>query len=292
MFRLSPFLAGCCATLLLSGCASWSGHGVVPQSGEYPVVLLPARFTAHVERLSQVAPPPPTPEATPGDANVDESEAIRAQRTAAVERVTSSLARRLDASDILRTWVAPAESLTDADGIPLSPAAVARNEGAAAALQVDISGYGRLKPGWVALLLAKGAVEATAHGVIAWQVLDNHWAALGLFLEELAVETLTWGGSAKLFDAHYSPVILEARLIAAEDGKTVWKEMVVVPTDRKRLKKLPEAERGRRDVQLQLTSERAVRRLAKTLDKAALHRLHPPSRPRLPGLRAWSSGGG
>ncbi|MDH5525813.1 MAG: hypothetical protein OEY97_00720 [Nitrospirota bacterium] len=264
------------AAVLLSGCAGWSGHGVTPEAGEFHIVLLPARVTAQVGKLSELTEPPAPPDDTSSAPIASPSAneaAIQAELAAAAARITGLLAARLDASPALRVWVAPTDRLTDASGHALPPAEVARAVGAAAALELDISGYGKLKPRWVTLLLAKGAVEATLHAVVAWQVLDNPWAAAALFVEELAVETLTWGGSAKLFNAHYSPVILEARLRSASDGKTVWSDMVVVPTDRKALKRRPEVERKRREVQLEVTSERAVRRLAKGLEKTARRRI-------------------
>jgi len=281
-FRLTPALM---LALALCGCASWPAHGVRPTpEGTYRIALLPVAVTAHVNRLADLTTvPPPGPEGEAG--READGQAIAATLAGVGADMTRTLAEDLAASPVLdpvppeRVAAAAAASGEDAD-----PATVARAAGADAALVVDVSGYGRIKRRWLVYLIGSGAVEAVAQGVIAYHVVDNGWVALGVGLEELGSELLTWGGGTWLFNARYAPVTLEAKLVAAADGRTVWRDVVFVPVDRKALKALPEAERKRREVELRVTAAQARAELVGDLEKAAGYRLHP-WRPKPPGLR-------
>jgi hypothetical protein len=98
-------------------------------------------------------------------------------------------------------------------------------------------------------------------------------AVIGLAVaaEEITSEVLTWGGGAYLFNANYAPITLEAALIDSRDGHRVWHKITFVAIDRKALKKLPEEERTRKEVQLRVTLKRAERKLTKSLPKAVQH---------------------
>jgi hypothetical protein len=50
-------------------------------------------------------------------------------------------------------------------------------------------------------------------------------------------------------------------LISAKDGEDVWSHTTFDSIDRKALKKLPEEERKKKEVQLRVTSEKVVRDL-------------------------------
>jgi len=258
-----------CLAVLLGGCASWKSHGVVPTpEGQYRIALLPVRMTARVGHLADLeAVPPPAPA---GPAERDRIDAALAE---AGERMTREMAARL--SDAPPLVLVPLESLAPAD-----PAAFARAADADAALEVKVSGYGKIKRRWVAFLIGSGVVEGIVQGVIAERVLHNTWVAVGVALEEIGSEVLTWGGGSWLFDAAYAPVTLEARLVAARDGRTVWHDLVFVGIDRKALKALPTEARKRREVQLKVTAEKAERELVRDLQKAARLRLAPPPKPR------------
>jgi len=270
-------------TLALSGCASWPAHGVRPTpDGTYRVALLPVAVTARAAHLSDLATvPEPAPE---GDA---ERAAIRATLDRVGAETTRALADRLAVSPLLD--LAPPAPLPAAPGT--DPAAAARAAGADAALVVDLSGYGRIKGRWIAYLIGSGAVEAAVQGVVAARVVGNPWVGVGVGLEEMGSELLTWGGGAWLFDAWYAPVTLEARLVAAEDGRTVWRDVVFVGIDRKALKALPRAERARREVQLGVTAAKARTDLVRDLERAARRHLHP-ARPAPPGWHRWPLGPG
>lgn len=275
------FFPGLALALALSGCASWPAHGVRPTpEGTYRVALMPVDVTARVPHLSDLETVAP-----PGPMGADEREAIRATLDRVGADTHRALAEGLSDSKVLS--VVPPERVDAAAreaGDGADPATVARAAGADAALVVDLSGYGRIKRRWLVYLIGSGMVEAAVQGVVAYHVVDNVWVALGIGLEETASELITWGGGAWLFDAWYAPVTLEAKLVAASDGRTVWRDVVFVGIDRKALKALPEAERERREVQLKVTAAKARAELVHDLEKAAGYRLHP-WRPAPPPLR-------
>ena len=92
-------------------------------------------------------------------------------------------------------------------------------------------------------------------------------------LEEIGQEILTWGGGAHLFNEHYSPVILEGRLDSSADGKTLWSDTALASIDKDALKKLPEDQQKKKEVQLKVTSEKAERDLVGALEKAVKRQL-------------------
>lgn len=257
------------AALALPGCASWPAHGVRPTpEGTYRVALVPVAVSARAAHLSDLVTV-----AAPAPVGAAEDAAVRAALAGTGAEMTRALAEALAASPVLEVVPLPPVP-ADAD-----PAAAARAAGADAALVVDLSGYGRIKGRWIAYLIGSGAVEAAAQGVVAARVVGNPWVGVGVALEEMGSELLTWGGGAWLFDARYAPVTLEAELVAAADRRTVWRDVVFVGIDRKALKALPEAERGRRDVQLAVTAARARTDLVRDLERAARRRLHPQPAP-------------
>jgi len=276
--RRAPRCAAALALLLAAGCASWPAHGVRPgPEGTFRIALLPVAVTAHARHLSDLEtlppPPPPPPSGAAERARID------AALAAAGARMTASLAERLRDAPPLAPVAVP-EAAAGAD-----PAAAARVAGADAALVVELSGYGRIKGRWVTYLIGSGVVEAAVQGVVAARVVHNGWVGLAVGLEELGSEVLTWGGGAWLFNAWYAPVTLQARLVAARDGRTVWRDLVFVPRDRKALKALPPERRARREVQLAATSARAEAELVEDLAKAARRALKPPRQPRTGRVR-------
>lgn len=270
---LAPILAALFLAASLFGCASWQAHGVVPgPEGRYRIVLLPVKVTAgprHLADLETVEGPPPEGAA--------ERARIAAALDTAGERLEAALRERVaGVPDLALVDAAATARARAAAGPGADPAAVARAAGADAALTVTLAGYGRLPRRWVGYLIGSGVVEGVVQGVAAQKVLGNLWLSLGVAAEEIASEVLTWGGGAWLFDAHYAPVALEARMAAARDGRAVWFDLAVVGIDRKGLKALPAERRSRREVQLAVTADKAAGELADHLERAARRRLHPP----------------
>jgi hypothetical protein len=264
-------IVGFVLALLSTACAGWPAHGVRPTpEGRYRVALAPVTVTARAAHLSDLTTvPPPAPE------GAAEQAAIQATLAQVGEETTRALADGLAASPLLE--LVPPTPLAAAP--ETDPAAAARAAGADAALVVDLSGYGRIKRRWLVYLIGSGAAEAVVQGVVTANVVGSGWVGLGIGLEEMGSELLTWGGGAWLFNAWYAPVTLEARLVAAADGRTLWREVVFVGIDRKALKAFPKSERGRREVQLRVTAAKARTDLVRDLERAANRRLHPPPPP-------------
>lgn len=145
-----------------------------------------------------------------------------------------------------------------------------------AVLDVRIAGYGKVERKWVAWLLGSGLVEGAAQGA-ALGAVAGPWAGLGIALEEVAQETLTWGGGAYVFDKVFTPVILEAAL-RSPDGAKAWTKTVMVERSRKAIKSLPPELRKDRAARLRATAASAAALLAAKLARAlAAHAAVGPS---------------
>jgi hypothetical protein len=58
-------------------------------------------------------------------------------------------------------------------------------------------------------------------------------------------------------------------MFSALDGEPVWSDTAFDSIDRKALKKLPEEERNKKEVQLRVTAEKVIKDLITNLEKAA-----------------------
>ena len=85
---------------------------------------------------------------------------------------------------------------------------------------------------------------------------------------------LVWGGGTYLFNWSYAPVTIEARLISVSDATVVWEDTVFVSVDKKGIKMLSEEDRNKKETQLLLTAEKAIKELSKDLVKVGKRNLH------------------
>ncbi len=260
-------------TTSVTGCAAWSGHGIYPsvENGRVGIAVLPVEVTAQVNHLADITTLPDSPQIPLTDERIQ----ITAKLEQAGARLEALLNEELSHQPSFaiagRRKVTSALSQRHTPDVPLDDAlaaGVGRRLGVPMVLRTTLSGYGKLKRRWTVYLIGSGVVEGLVQGLIAARVTNNTWVAVGLAVEEIAQEVLTWGGGAYLFNRHYAPVTLEARLIASGDGALLWHDVVFVGIDRKALKAIPDAQRERRETQLQVTADKAGRRLAKQLAKA------------------------
>jgi len=255
--------------VLTTACATGTAHGIRASTKQpLTIAVLPVTATVPVHQLSDIETPPEPPPTG------DEEQAMIQERMAGVTaKLTQTLGDRLAATGRFR--IVPAaeveRALADRDAAEEIPAedlaAIGRSVGAQAVLRVELSGYGHIKRRWLAYLIGSGVAEGVVQGAVATTV-TTVWVGLVVAAEEITSEVLTWGGGAYLFNAHYAPITLEAELIAAHDGRRLWHKVTFVAIDRKALKKLPEEERARKEVQLRVTLARAERKLTKSLAKA------------------------
>ena len=264
--------AGLSLTCVLTGCATWSQHGVTASSGKLRIAVLPVRNDVAVRNLSDICTPP----ATAG--SNDQTALIEAE----MHRVTSVIRSRIETGLCeSRVFEVIPDSQVDAaidklnieaDAQPPAPSqvlALGRALGADVVLATRISGYGRIKSKWLALLVGSGLVEGVVQGGVAAYAVGNVWVAIGVAAEEMLQEILTWGGGAWLFNRVFTPVILETDLLGTADGQAVWTDTSMARINRKALKDLPESDRTRREVRLQKTAEAAVDDLLNALNKKA-----------------------
>ncbi len=259
---------------LLAGCATWTGHGVTidPQQ-KLRIAVLPVQSDLEIKSLNDIETVPESTKEIPG-----EKERIRQEMQRVTEDMTRSIETRLNDSPyfevIPHDKVAEAlSSRTDRPAtVPRSAdriKEIGRTLNAQAVLNVRLSSYGRLKRKWVAYLIGTGVAEGVVEGVVVGGAIRNVWVGLAVAAEEIGQEVLTWGGGSYLFNMYYAPVTLEGELISSSDGGTVWSHTTFDSIDRKALKKLPEEERKKKEVQLKVTAEKAEKDLVEDLEKAA-----------------------
>ena len=275
---LNTTLRRICGVMILSflmvGCATWAGHGVTSYPHEkLGIAVLPVQSDVEISRLKDIETVQEPAQDVP-----DEKERIRQQMQKVTEDMTRSIETRLNASPYFE--VVPHEQVAkvlaaqgaQSANAPLTPEQT-KSLGTAlnvrAMLVVRLSGYGYLKREWVVYLIGTGVVEGVVWGVIAGGATKNVWVGVAVALEEIGQEILTWGGGAFLFNMYYAPVTVEGELISTMDGKQVWSHTTFVSIDRKALKKLPEEEQKKKEVQLKVTAEKAEQDLVENLEKAA-----------------------
>jgi hypothetical protein len=140
---------------------------------------------------------------------------------------------------------------------------------AQAILVTKVAGYGKIKRKWLVYLIASGVVEGAVDGVLVAAVGASPWVVAGVVAEEILQEAVTWGGGVFIFNRIFTPVILETELLSTTDGKVIWSDTAFARMNWKALKKLPEGERKKKEVRLQLTAQSAVEHLLKDLNKSA-----------------------
>lgn len=236
------------AAALLCGCATWGRHGVVIRPPQrIRVAVLPVHADLRVKRLAdiytvQASSPVPS----------DESAAIAGRLAEATEAIT----RRLE-SGLKDSYLFDVAESTAAGA-------------AQAVLTVRLSGYGRIKGKWLWYLIGSGFAEGAVQGaVVGTAAGGSAWVAAGIAAEEVLQEALTWGGGAWVFGRVFTPVILEGRLTSVADGKTLWSGTEFVRLDRKGLKRFSKEERGRKELRLRVTAEKAADELVADLEKRA-----------------------
>ncbi len=261
-------------SFLMAGCATWAGHGVTAYPHEkLRIAELPVQSEAEIKRLKDIETVPEPAKEIP-----DEKKLIGQQMQKVTEDMTRSIETRLNASPYLE--VVPHEQVAEvlaAQGVQPANARLTTEQikslGTAlnvrAVLVIRLSGYGHLKRRWVVYLIGTGVVEGVVEGAVVGGATKNVWVGLAVGLQEIGQEILTWGGGAFLFNRYYAPVTIEGELIGTMDGKQVWSHTTFDSIDRKALKKLPEEERKKKEVQLKVTAEKAEQDLVENLEKAA-----------------------
>ena len=257
-------------TALLCGCATWSAHGVVADNtGKLRIAVLPVGSEVEIGKLGDITT---LPGAVPP---ADAARQIRERMAAVTEGITQALEQQLAASPWLEVvGHEQVATVLGAARLPLAPQQLqllASTLDVQAVLAVQLAGYGQLEHKWVLYMLGSGVVEGVAQGLAVGKASGNAWAGLVVGGEEILQEFLEWGGGARLFNWKFSPVILEGSLTSTVDAKQIWSDTAFTSIDTKALKRVPKAERDRKEVQLQVTTDKATHELVKDLLKAAKH---------------------
>ena len=133
-------------------------------------------------------------------------------------------------------------------------------------LNVDLSGYGSIKPLWKDFLIASGAVEAVVQGVVIGAATQNPWFGLAASAEEMTSEYLTWNGVDWLLGETYAPVTLEGKLTYVKDHKVIWANSYFVTENDEELAKLGASAKKDKSKQLQASLHKAEHKLFSNLN--------------------------
>jgi hypothetical protein len=274
--------------LLLNGCVTWSKHGIAPHPPEkVRVAVLPVQIAVTVKHLKNIETIAKSEKAPP-----NEKDLIQQKMRQVANDITRDLEAKLSASYFFE--VVPDTDVRramDAAGIVSSTEALTRAQitdlgkalGAQVVLSTKLSGYGNVKKRWLFYLIGSGLVEGVVQGAVVAAAVGNPWIAVGIGTEEMASETITWGGGAYLFGRIFSPVILEGQLVSVADGRTVWSGTALATGNRKAVKALPKADRMIREIRLRLTAQKVAADLVKKIDKKAWANLkNADERPPMP----------
>lgn len=258
----------------LSGCASWTQHGIIPdKEKKFHIAVLPLEVTAEVDKISDIMTPPPE--------IPDESALIREQMQNVALQLSDFLNTKLSESDYIQ--IVPIE-MVDHSTIRLASTTpyewsveelhkMKTDYGVQAVLVVKVAGYGKLEKKWLTFLIGTGVVEGIVQGVVAARVVDNTWVGVAVAVEEIVQEILVWGGGSYLFNKHYAPVTLEAQVISTTDGTVVWDDTIFVSIDKDAIELLPEQDRKKRELHLELTAKKAINELVEKINKKARSKL-------------------
>jgi hypothetical protein len=237
-------------TFFTLGCLSAHhpiGLAAIPTTG--PVINAAVHLDAVPEKLSDIE----TEEKEAGIPPEQEKKQIHNSMEMVQDQIRESFSQQLSEKDGLAiNWV-------DADHLETATAPLK--------LEITLSGYGRLKKKWITYMLASGVVEALFQGIVVASALNNTWAGVGVGVEELGSEWVTWHGGAWLFSRTFAPITLEGHMWRTGDGKLVWRKTVFVSKNKKELKKLPEKERDLREVRLAANLHKAENILLKDLTR-------------------------
>ena len=252
----------------LPGCANWARHGVLlNKNHRIRIAVVPVGVTANISDASDIVSNPPQ--------MLNEQEFIHEQMSKVVEQLTQTLNAKLKKNEYIE-FVPIASNDLKEGGASTTHTWSAQNliklkqkHDVQAVLFVTLAGYGKMKKEWLVLLIGSGVVEGVVQGVLAAKLVSNVWAGVAVGLEEIGSEVFVWGGGSYLFNAYYSPVTLDAKLISTTDAAKVWSDTVFVSVDRDAIKSLPKKEQAKRELQLKLTAKKALNELVDDINSAA-----------------------
>lgn len=261
-------------TLFLCGCATWSKHGVAPQyNGKFRIAVAPIQSGLNIKKLKYI-------QSLPKNFVHPHDEKMIVQRQFEITKLnmTHELEKKLVETE--RFELAPDTDVERAmlelhistSGEKMTNSELSRlgkKLDVSAVLNVTIGGYGKIKRKWKLWLIGSAISEAIFQGVITAEILGNPWIGAGIATEEVISETVQWGGGIYFFNRIFTPIVLDARGVSVFDKKSIWRGLAVATMNFKALNKLPKEERKKKEIRLQLVSDKALDKLVRSLQKAA-----------------------
>jgi hypothetical protein len=203
----------CTVSLLLSACTVSVPYPLGIEGRQHvAVAMAPSTFSAPVHRLSDIQ--------NGASSGATHDKALLRQDLAAVRN-------GVDAS--VRDWLHGRSYVQRIDAAPAAPLkqalAQARQQGADLLMAVDVSGYGHIKRRWIVLMFGSGIIEGLTQGVAAADATGNPALGIGVGVEEVTSEGLTWIGGSWFWGKYFAPVTLEGRMWRVRDGRLIWHDI-------------------------------------------------------------------
>ncbi len=138
-------------------------------------------------------------------------------------------------------------------------------------LELDSVLYGEIpfygKTRLIYPILGEGLDIAAETIVLGFATKWNTALIFGNIGFELLTSTPLWFGGAYIFGFSFRPVTVEALAFSAINGEEIWHKSVDKIVSRKELRRYPKSERSRKEIQLNISLQRALDAIAKSLSK-------------------------
>lgn len=220
------------------------------------------KVTAPVKRLSSIA------QAPKGISKEEESTLLKEALRGIEDMATGELVAALEQESTILPVLVPEGLFGICPGERPSPSQIQMLKeelGLDAIFYGEIPWYGKTR---LLYPILGEATDISAESILIG--LASHWN-FGLMFGNIGLELLTstplWFGGFYLFGLAFRPVSIEAWVLSTEDGREIWQESVESILSRKILKTYPQAERSKKEVQLEASMREAIAKLSKSLSK-------------------------
>ncbi len=270
----------------LSGCATWSAHGVsVRPPRKLRVAILPVTQDFKLSKLSSIETIPQGLDLShmpPAEQKKMTEKAMAADlvwiRQSLDERFSRTYAYEvLPDSEVLEGL--RQEGLSpESDLWGLKPA---KMKSLAQRMKVDVilksrlGGYGKLKSVWLAGVMAADYAENGVTGFAVAAASGNPWAGIGTGALETVLDTVKWIGALWFTNRLFVPVILKGELVSGADGRGLASNMETemnfeIFGHDKTFDKYPLEQRKLKQVRLKVVANKAIDDMAVYFDGQAL----------------------
>jgi len=251
--------------LFLSFSLSACGSTPLPKTidlGQPPRLgIIGFKITAPIKHLSSI-------KTTPKDMTPGQETALLDKELSRIEnRATEFLVEALKKEGEVEPVVIPEDSGLSRGVRPTEAQieTIGRESMVDAVLYGEIPGYGKMR--LLYPILAESLDIAIETVVLGLATNWNPALIFGNIGLELLTNTPIWFGGAFVFGWAFRPVTVEAWVFATSDKKEIWNESITRIVSHKNLKSYPEADRSKKEVQLESSLRKVIDAMAEYLSR-------------------------